>query len=286
MSQLRKQMIEDMKLAGLSWRTQQEYIRAVRQLVKRYGISPDRISEEKVRQYLLDLHKSFSRGAFEVKYYGIKFFYYSTLGVDWNLFSRKKVRKPLRKRLPRTINHQEFLRLVSAIRKPEYRLCFQLMYFCGLRISEVVSLPVKNIDSKQMVLRIIGKRNKEQFVPFPDALLKPMREFWKTHRNRTWLFPNRFGLGHMSISSLGTAFRMARDIAHIDRHVTPHSLRHSYATRLIEMGVDIGVVQMLLRHSSIQSTKIYMHLTEPLRQDIHDRINELFASIYNKGGER
>jgi site-specific recombinase XerD len=137
-----------------------------------------------------------------------------------------------------------------------------------------------------MVLRIIGKGNKEQLVPFPNALLEPMREFWKTHRNQTWLFPDRFGLGHMPASSLGTAFRMARDIAHIDSHVTPHCLRHSYATRLIEMGVDIGVVQMLLRHSSIQSTKIYMHLTEPLRQDIHKRINELFTSIYNEGGER
>lgn len=275
-----------MKLAGLSWRTQLEYIRAVRQLVKRYGISPDRISEGQVRQYLVDLHKSFSRGNFELKYYGIKFFYYRTLGVDWNLFSRKKIRKPLQKRLPRTINHQEFLRLVSAIRKPDYRLCFQLMYFCGLRISETVSLPVKNIDSKHKVLRIIGKRNKEQLVPFPDALLEPMRALWKTHQNRTWLFPDKFGVGHMSVKSLGIAFRMARDIARIDSHVTPHCLRHSYATRLIEMGVDIGVIQMLLRHSSIQSTKIYMHLTEPLRQDIHDRINELFASSYNDGGER
>lgn len=285
MSKLRERMIEDMNLAGLSLRTQHEYIRSVRHLMLHYRISPDRLSEEQVHQYLVDLYKRVARGTFETKYYGIKFFYYRFLGVEWNLFSKKKIRKPRQKRLPRTIDHNEFLRLLAAIRRPDYRLCTQLMYFCGLRISEAVSLPVGNIDSTRMVLRIIGKGNKEQLVPFPHALLAPMRSFWKTHRNRTWLFPDRLGLGHIPASSLRTAFRMARDTARIDQNVTPHSLRHSYATRLLERGVDVGVVQMLLRHSSIQSTRIYMHLTEPLRQDIHARINELFDSVTSEGGE-
>jgi integrase/recombinase XerD len=278
MSKLRERMIEDMNLAGLSLRTQHEYIRAVRHLVTCYTMPPDTISEEQVRQYLVNLYHSVARGTFLIKYCGIKFFYYRTLGVAWNLFSKQKVRKPLQKRLPRTINHAEFLRLLSAIQKPDYRLCVHLMYCCGLRISEAVSLPVGNIDSRHMVLRIIGKRNTEHLVPFPAGLLEPMRYFWKTHRNRTWLFPGRFGLSHIPASSLGTAFRMARDTARLPGNVTPHCLRHTYATRLIEMGVDIGVVQMLLRHSSIQSTKVYMHLTEPLRQDIHAKINELFSS--------
>lgn len=159
------------------------------------------------------------------------------------------------------------------------------MYCCGLRISEAVSLRVKAIDSKRLVLRIIGKGDKEQLVPFPTALLKPMREFWKTHRNPTWLFPARHGLWHMPASSLGIAFRMARDVAHIDGNITPHCLRHSYATRLIERGVNISVVQMLLRHSSIRSTQIYTHLTDPLRRDVQAKINELFDSLIKEGGD-
>lgn len=187
-------------------------------------------------------------------------------------------------RLPRIIKPDDFLQLLSVIRKPAYQLCFQLMYFCGLRLSEAVSLPVKAIDSERMVLRIIGKGDKEQFIPFPEALLKPMRDLWKTHRNDMWLFPARHGLSHIHPTALGTAFRMAREVANIDPKVTPHSLRHSFATRLIESGVEIGAVQLLLRHSSIQSTMIYMHLTEPLRQDIHKKINFLCDSLLKEGG--
>jgi integrase/recombinase XerD len=192
---------------------------------------------------------------------------------------------PRKKRLPSTITHKQFLRLLSAVRKPDYRLCFQLMYFCGLRISEAVSLQVKAIDSKRMVLRIIGKGDKERLVPFPKALLEPMRKFWKTHKDRNFLFPAKHELWHMPDTSLRSAFRMACENVGIDKHVTPHSLRHSYATRLLEMGVDISVVQMLLRHSSIQSTLIYTHLTDPLRKDVHSKINKLFNSLGNEGGE-
>lgn len=160
------------------------------------------------------------------------------------------------------------------------------MYFSGLRISEAVSLQVKAIDSKRMLLRIIGKGDKESLVPFPLALLAPMRAFWKTHKHPVWLFPAVHGRRHIPASSLGVAFRMAREAANLPENITPHSLRHSFATRLIEMGVDIGVVQMLLRHSSIQSTLIYTHLTDPLRKDVQEKINELFDSFIKQGGEQ
>lgn len=286
MSKLRERMIEDMRLAGLAAKTQEEYIRAVSQLSVKFGVAPDRISEEQLRQYLVGLQKSVACGTFQVKYHGIKFFYYRTLCVNWALLTRIKIRKPRQKRMPRTVCHDEFLRILSALSNPAYRLCIQLMYFCGLRISEAVSLPVKAIDSQNMVFRIIGKGNKERLVPFPENLLEPMRSFWKTHSNLLWLFPARGGLWHMPSHSLGTAFRMARAEAHIDKDITPHCLRHTFATRLIERGVSIGVVQMLLRHSSIRSTQVYMHMTEPLRQDVHDSINDLFDALDAKGGKR
>ena len=279
-------MIEDMRLAGLTVKTQEEYIRAVSQLSVTFGASPDRISEEQLRQYLVNLQKTVACGTFQVKYHGIKFFYYRTLCVNWALLTRIKIRKPRQKRIPRIVTHDEFLRLFSALRNPAYRLCIQLMYFCGLRISEAVSLPVKAIDSQNMVFRIIGKGNKERLVPFPDNLLEPMRSFWRTHRSRPWLFPARDGHWHMPRRSLNAAFRMARAEVQIDRNVTPHCLRHSFATRRIERGVSISVVQMLLRHSSIRSTQVYMHMTEPLRQDVHDNINDLFDALDTKGGKR
>lgn len=153
------------------------------------------------------------------------------------------------------------------------------MYACGLRISEVITLRVDSIDSKRMVLRIIGKRNKERCVPLPAALLEPMRAHWKTHKNSIWFFPGRHGRGLMCRGSLRQAFIAARDQLGLDSRLTCHSLRHGFATRLLEGGADMRVVQILLGHSSIRSTQIYTHLTEPMRVAIHQHVNSLFGDL-------
>ena len=153
------------------------------------------------------------------------------------------------------------------------------MYACGLRTGEVVSLAVKQIDSENLCLHIIGKGNKERIVPLPKALLQPMRSLWLTHRHRTWLFPARGGSHPMPAATLCKAFRMACDAIGLANDVKPHQLRHSFATRLLESGESLRVVQILLGHSSIRSTQIYTHLTEPLRQEAQDRINALFSDL-------
>lgn len=153
------------------------------------------------------------------------------------------------------------------------------MYGCGLRISEAVNLPVQAIDSKRMVLRIIGKRNKERCVPLPASLLEPMRAHWKTHKIPQWLFPGRHGRGPMCHKSLRQAFVAARDRMGLDSRLTCHSLRHGFATRLLENGADLRMVQTLLGHSSIRSTQIYTHLTEPMRAEIHRRVDSLFGDL-------
>ncbi len=153
------------------------------------------------------------------------------------------------------------------------------MYSCGLRTSEVASLPVKKVDSEQMCLRIIGKGNKERIVPLPIALLKPMREVWLTHHHPTWLFPAQGGSNHLPAATLCRAFRLACDATGLANDVKPHQLRHSFATRLLESGENLRVVQILLGHSSIRSTQIYTHLTEPLRREVQDRINTLFTDL-------
>ena len=153
------------------------------------------------------------------------------------------------------------------------------MYGCGLRIGEVVALPVRAVDSQRMLLRVIGKRNKERCSPLPQALLTPMREHWKTHRNPQWLFPARHGRGPMDRKSLRVAFVSARDALGLDARLTCHSLRHGYATRLLENGVDLRVVQALLGHGSVRSTQIYTHLTEPLRAQTRQRVDRLFGDV-------
>lgn len=153
------------------------------------------------------------------------------------------------------------------------------MYGCGLRLSEAVGLRVDAVDSRGMVLRIVGKGNKERCVPLPRSLLEPLRAQWKTHRNREWVFPARHGRGPMDRKSVSVAFRLACASAGLDSRLTCHSLRHGYATRLLEGGADLRTVQGLLGHSSICSTQIYTHLTEPLRARVHDRVDGLFAGL-------
>ena len=156
-----------------------------------------------------------------------------------------------------------------------YRVCLALMYVCGLRIHEAVSLRPQQIDATQGgVIRIIGKGNKERLIPLPHALLIAMRLAWKTHRNRQWVFATRPQGQPLCIKSLRRAFHAACASQNITG-LTPHCLRHGFATRLLEREVELRLVQILLGHSSIKSTEIYTHLTEPVRQQLRPKLDEL-----------
>ena len=153
------------------------------------------------------------------------------------------------------------------------------MYACGLRISEATTLEVSAIDRANLVLRIIGKGNKERLAPLPQPVLDALGDLWRTHRNRRWLFPNRRGDAPINKRVLADTFAAAAATAGLQRGVTPHCLRHSYATRLIENGVDIRVVQILLGHASITSTAIYTHLTTPTRTSLHGLLDRLMTGL-------
>jgi integrase/recombinase XerD len=144
-----------------------------------------------------------------------------------------------------------------------YRACFTLIYAYGLRISEAVTLPISAVDSKQMVLRVIGKGNKERLLPLTEPILLMLRDVWKIHRSQRWLFPSRRPVTHLPDATARAAFNQARDACGFDSDFRPHSLRHSFATHMLEQGVDIRIIQMLLGHSSMRSTEIYTHLTNP-----------------------
>jgi site-specific recombinase XerD len=148
------------------------------------------------------------------------------------------------------------------------------MYVCGLRIGEAVSLRPEQIDARHGVIRIIGKGNKERLLPLPHALLIALREAWKTHRNRQWVLATCAEGNHVSHRSVRSALYAACAREGI-AHLTPHCLRHGFATRLLEGGVELRVVQILLGHSNIKSTEIYTHLTEPIRQQLRPKLDEL-----------
>ena len=153
------------------------------------------------------------------------------------------------------------------------------MYACGLRMSEAARLPVAAVDSKLMLLRIVGKGNKERVVPLTEPLLHMLRAVWKTHRNRKWLFPRRQGKSHVPYSTMRKVFNNARHECLFDEGFKTHTLRHSFATHLLERGADLRSVQILLGHASIKSTQIYTHLTEPLRQDLRRMMGEFFTDL-------
>lgn len=175
-------------------------------------------------------------------------------------------------------------RLIGALKRPVCRGCFALSYAYGLRASEAVTLPVTAVDSKRMTLRVIGKRNKERVLPLTQSILDMLREVWKSHRSPQWLFASHAIVTPLSYVSALRAFKKACGECGFDDKFRPHSLRHSFATHMLEQGVDIRIIQLLLGHSNIQSTQVYTHLTEPLRDDLRRLLDQTTNGLF-KGRE-
>lgn len=177
-------------------------------------------------------------------------------------------------------------RLIATLEKPVYRGCFTLIYAYGLRITEAVSLPITAVDSKQMILRVIGKRNKERALPLTESILEMLRDVWKLHRSRKWLFPSRRLVTHLPDATARLAFNQARSECGFDNGFRPHSLRHSFATHMLSQGVDIRIIQILLGHSSIRSTEIFTHLSEPLRDDLRQLLAKTTDGLFEGRGPK
>jgi site-specific recombinase XerD len=182
--------------------------------------------------------------------------------------------------LPDVRSDVDCRRLIATLQKPVYRGCFTLIYAYGLRISEAVTLPISAVDSKQMTLHIIGKGNKERILPLTESILQMLREVWKIHRSPKWLFPSRRRVTHLPDSTARDAFEKAREQCGFDARFRPHSLRHSFATHMLQRGVDIRIIQILLGHSSLRSTEIYTHLTEPLRDQLRNLLSQTTEGLF------
>ena len=281
MTPLRQRMIDDMRLAGFAERTRDVYIQAVRRLAAHYKRSPDVLSEEDVRAYLLHLRdeRGIARGTFKTNHGGIRSPIRGRLIAIGPCSPKKRVRAPRKQRLPTVLSHAEVRAILAAVRNPIHRTCFELMYACGLRIGEAAKVEISDIENTKGVLRIIGKGDKERRVPLPEPMLAKLRRLWLTHRNPRWLTPDRSGTGPVSKNALWRTFRLAVRAAGIKRPVNPHGLRHSYATRLLEQGTEARVVQILLGHVNIATTAVYLHLTEPTRVSLKATLDKLMTDL-------
>jgi site-specific recombinase XerD len=180
--------------------------------------------------------------------------------------------------LPQVPTDLQCRQIIDAVQHPVYRAGIALLYGCGLRIEESVSVRPGQIDAKQGTIRIIGKGNKERQVPLPLPLLKLLRQAWVAHRNPQWVFAAAAEGEHLHTHTLRRVFHAACAQVGI-KNLRPHNLRHAFATRLLERGVDVRIVQILLGHSSIRTTEIYTHLTEPLREKLRAELNQLMDGL-------
>ena len=280
MTELRRKMIEDMRLHGLAASTQQVYIDAIRALAKHFGRSPDKISEEDIRQFFVFLSETRKLAPATVRthLFAIKFLYQRTLRRQWPTLNLVRVKRP--KKLPTVLSPAEVWRLLDLVRRPAARMCLIMMYSCGLRVSEATRLKAADIDSRRMVVCVRGgKGDKDRNVPLPTCTLELLREYWAKHRPTTWLFPAKDPSQPIRPGAVRKCLQAALPEASIHKTVACHTLRHSYATHLLEQGVNLRSIQALLGHRSCRTTFIYMHLTEATMQAIHGAVNGLMAKL-------
>jgi len=287
MTPLRQRMIEDMQLRGRSANTQRAYVGAVRQLAGYYMRSPDEISEEELREYFLYLAnvKQNAHSSSTVAICAIKFLYETTLKREWPTL--QLVRAPKAQKLPVVLSHEEVQKILSHLRRQHYQVCLSTIYACGLRISDGVNLQVRDIDRERMQLHVRESKGlRERYVPLPQRTLELLRIYWATHRNPVWLFPSRrwgstptIATQPMRPKGVSEAFQEARKASGVSKHATVHSLRHAYATHLLEAGVNLRRIQLYLGHRSLATTALYTHLMNHSQEGVTNPVDQVLEGL-------
>jgi integrase/recombinase XerD len=271
-SPLRQRMLDDMRLRKLSPKTQTGYVRAVKRLAGFLGRSPDSATVEDLRRFQLYLvDQGTSPVTLNATITGLKFFFEVTLDRTERMAKMQPVRVP--RKLPVILSRDEVARLIAAAGSLKYQTALSVAYGAGLRASEVVGLKVGDIDSQQMVLRVEqGKGRKDRYALLAPLLLERLRTWWRVARAQGkmldggWLFPGQNPINPLSTRQLNRAVHAAAASAELDKRVSMHTLRHSYATHLLEQKVDIRVIQVLLGHKKLETTALYAQVaTEVLR---------------------
>ncbi|HEU4377292.1 MAG TPA: tyrosine-type recombinase/integrase [Hyphomicrobiaceae bacterium] len=257
MSPLRRRMIEDMAIRKFAPKTQHDYLQRVKNFAAFLGRSPDTASFEDVRRYQLHLTTSgVGVPTLNQAVSTLRFFFRVTLKRHDILEHTHFVREP--RKLPVVLSPEEVARLLDAAPGLKYKAALSVAYGAGLRASEVVSLKISDIDSERMVIRVEqGKGRKDRYVMLSPHLLQLLRAWWKAARPQGWLFPGRDRVQPMTTRQLNRACHAAAQMAEIDKNVSLHTLRHSFATHLLEQNIDVRVIQVLLGHAKLDTTALY-----------------------------
>ena len=289
--ELYDRMSDDLHLAGMSQRTHDGYLRAVRQLADFCKRAPEKITEAQVRKFFLHLKndKHFASGSLRVAFSGIKFFYTRTCRREWETLAHMRI--PNGKSLPEVLTIEQVHQMIDLCTTQRMAVYFWTVYSLGLRLEEGLNLHVGDVDGQRMMVHIHrGKGAKDRYIPLPQSTLQVLREFWKTHQHPTFLFPadgrNHRGVSQckgpsqaktpMSPTAVQGAMKQITKAINFGKKVSTHTLRHSYATHLLEAGVSLRVIQQYLGHSSLQTTMIYLHLTDTAAEDARKVIDRIF----------
>jgi len=284
-----QRMIATLQLNGKGEPTQKAYTRAVRMLSEFYNKTPDLVSEAELQEYFLH-RKNVNRWApktMRICYCGIRFFYVHVLARDWHILSILRAQNE--HRLPAVLSVEEVRSILAQVKNFPHHVFLSTVYSCGLRLDEARHLEVSDIDSQRMMIHVHrGKGAKDRYVALPQPTLHWLRRYWLTHRHPRLLFPAR---GHkttdakqaiqpMAKSSVQSAFRQAKRAAGVQKKgVAVHTLRHSYATHLLEAGVNLRVIQRYLGHSRLETTMLYLHLTQKGQEDACQLINHVMEGL-------
>ena len=259
-SPLRRRMIEDMTVRNFAPKTQHDYIRAVKKLARFLGRSPDTATAEDLRRFQLHLTET-RVGAPTINFTVtvLRFFFTITLDRADAIKHLTFVREP--RKIPVVLSLEEVARLLEAAPGPKYKAALAAAYGAGLRVSEVATLKVSDIDSERMMLRVEqGKGHKDRHAMLAPQLLELLRDWWRIARPQVWLFPGQNPVNPMTTRQINRACHAAADMARITKRVSPHTLRHSFATHLLEQNTDIRMIQILLGHAKLETTALYTHI--------------------------
>ena len=262
MTPLRQRYINDLRLRNCSPRTIECYVAHVAAFARHFGRSPEQLDQEDIRQYQLHLRdvKHASWSLFNQAVCALRFFYKVTLPSPWAVEQIPYAKRP--KSLPVVLSREEVHQLLACVERTVHRLLLTTLYAAGLRISEGLHLQVRDVDSARMLLHIRnGKGQKDRFVPLSPKLLDDLRKWWQLRRPTTWLFPGR-DQQPLHATGVQRACRAAAIAAGLAKQATPHTLRHSYATHLLEAGLDVRTLQKLLGHNQLGTTALYTHVTD------------------------
>jgi integrase/recombinase XerD len=261
MGTLKKKMSDDLELRCYKRGTCESYLRCAERFAAHFMRSPAEMGEAEIREYLLEEKRKAGPGGLKMSVAALKFLYTHTLNRPEEVVRIPWPRTP--KPLPDILSGTEVSRLLENVRSLKHRMVMMTAYGTGMRINEVCALKTGDIDSKRMLVHIRdGKRGRDRYVMLPERLLLCLREYWKTERPPgDWLFPGRCPGGHIGADAVRNAVRKASQDAGLTKRVTPHIMRHSFATHLLESGSDIRTIQVLLGHGSIRTTERYVKVS-------------------------